>query len=76
MTTGRLVEISPLGTGFIEDSAGARYGFHYSMLKTAQCASDSNWRDELEDRLVDFEFVSGRVVSLRFHRENFVTAAF
>lgn len=30
---GKLLEISPFGTGFIEDmSTGARYGFHISML--------------------------------------------
>jgi hypothetical protein len=31
--TGPLTEISPFGTGFVEDRKGARYGFHYSMIR-------------------------------------------
>lgn len=36
---GILYEISPLGTGFIEDSSTGRvYGFHQSMLPSAGSA--------------------------------------
>jgi hypothetical protein len=66
LLTGRLVEISPLGTGFIEDLSGARYGFHRAMLPSAQTPAHPNWREVLEGRLVNFQINDGRVVSLQF----------
>jgi hypothetical protein len=40
--TGKLWELSPLGTGFLEDTAtGARYGFHVSMMPGSIAPNDA-----------------------------------
>ena len=51
--SGRLVEISPWGTGFIQSGDHTRYGFHASMLTPAKSPSAS-LPTELEDRRVFF----------------------
>jgi hypothetical protein len=39
---GVLVELTPFGTGFIEDKlTSARYGFHISMLRSANVPKDA-----------------------------------
>jgi hypothetical protein len=40
--SGILVEVSPFGTGFIEDKVtSARYGFHVSMLRSTNIPKDA-----------------------------------
>lgn len=40
--SGVLVELTPFGTGFIEDKVtSARYGFHISMLRSANVPKDA-----------------------------------
>jgi hypothetical protein len=39
---GKLLELSPLGTGFVQDKAtGTRYGFHVSMMPGSVAPSDA-----------------------------------
>ena len=50
---GVLYEVSPFGTGFIEDTAtGRMYGFHKSMLRVVMAAG------ELEGAVVRFRLNS------------------
>lgn len=56
MQQGKLTEISPFGTGFIEFAGGRVVGFHHSMLATAM--SRENW-PRLEGKPVAFELVNG-----------------
>jgi hypothetical protein len=62
--TGRLTEISPFGTGFVEDEKGARYGFHYSMIKGLTSEVPSNWQVLLSDQFVQFKQSRGIVTEV------------
>jgi hypothetical protein len=62
--TGRLTEISPFGTGFVEDRNGARYGFHYSMIRDLKAAVPSNWQTLLSDQVVQFKESRGIVTEV------------
>jgi hypothetical protein len=54
---GILYEVSPFGTGFIEDTAtGQVYGFHKSMLQSAAAAG------RLEGAVVRFQLNSAGTV--------------
>lgn len=64
LRTGQLIEISPWGTGFIEDEGGARFGFHYSMIKNREFPVDANWPETLRDRPVQFKETDGVVVEV------------
>ena len=60
--TGHLKEISPWGTGFIEDANGSVHGFHYTMIKAHQKSEKKNWSEVLEGRSVSFEIDSAETV--------------
>jgi hypothetical protein len=59
--TGRLTDISPFGSGFVEDKKGARYGFHYSMIRDLKPEVPSNWQTLLSGKVVQFKESSGIV---------------
>jgi hypothetical protein len=62
MERGKLTEISPFGTGFIEFRDGRVLGFHHSMLQPAQARVQ--W-PLLEGKLVAFEIVNGIACRVR-----------
>ncbi len=52
---GILFEISPSGTGFLEDQVdGSVYGFHYSALVDGSRPDGLTWAQWLEGRTVSF----------------------
>jgi hypothetical protein len=63
---GILFEISPWGTGFIDELSTHRaLGFHYSMLRNFSEPSGVNWPDALEGREVSFIEEAGRVSAVK-----------
>jgi hypothetical protein len=70
MNIGKLTEISPLGTGFIEFEDGRVLGFHYSMLQPA--LAREQW-PSLEGKLVAFEIANG--IACGVHLAQAATAA-
>jgi hypothetical protein len=68
--TGKLVEISPWGTGFIEDTFGKVFGFHYSMLAGYEGVSKEDWSLELENRPVTFTAKEGVASNVILHDAN------
>lgn len=63
---GILFEISPWGTGFIDESSTHRaLGFHHSMLSNFSEPINANWTDVLEGREVSFVEVKGKVSAVR-----------
>lgn len=56
MEQGKLTEMSPFGTGFIEFGDGRVLGFHHTMLKTS--VSREQW-PSLEGKSVAFQLVDG-----------------
>lgn len=56
MESGKLTEISPFGTGFIEFEDGRVLGFHHSMLQPA--LAREQW-PSLEGKLVAFDIANG-----------------
>jgi len=57
--TGKLTEISPWGTGFIEDTTGSLFGFHYSMLSGYAGPTATDGSVELINQQVTFEIADG-----------------
>ncbi len=57
--TGTLTDISPWGTGFIEDTAGCLFGFHRSMLRVSDELAVEDWSKELNQNRVTFEVKDG-----------------
>ena len=72
MEQGKLTEISPFGTGFIEFADGRVLGFHHSMLATA--VPRDLW-PLLKDKAVVFELQNGVARQVRFASGPLVQAA-
>ena len=61
-----MFEISPWGTGFIDESSTHRaLGFHHSMLSNFSESTDVNWSDALEGREVFFVEEAGKVSAVK-----------
>jgi hypothetical protein len=67
---GVLFEISPWGTGFIDESSTHRaFGFHHSMLSNFSGPADVNWSDVLEGQEVSFVEEAGKVSTVQLAEE-------
>jgi len=66
--TGTLTEISPWGTGFIEDTAGCLFGFHLSMLRGSDELTVEDWSIELDHNRVTFEVKDGIASNVVIHK--------
>jgi hypothetical protein len=63
---GILFEISPWGTGFIDELSTHRaLGFHHSMLSNFGEPIGVNWPNVLEGRGVSFVETAGKVSAVR-----------
>jgi hypothetical protein len=73
---GVLFEISPWGTGFIDESSTHRaVGFHHSMLSNFRESSHVRWSDMLEGRDVSFVEEAGKVSAVQLAEESDSMAA-
>jgi len=66
--TGTLTEISPWGTGFIEDTAGCLFGFHRSMVMGSGESEIEDWSKELNHNRVTFEVKDGIASNVIIHK--------
>ena len=66
MERGKLTEISPFGTGFIEFPDGRVLGFHHSMLQRA--VAREQW-PQLNGKPVAFEIFNGVARQVRLEAE-------
>lgn len=63
--SGRLFDISPLGTGFIETAENRVFGFHFSMLPDLGTpAGKHDWPAELEGKPVSVVMLGSEIQSV------------